>query len=76
VRRERVRGGSPLVLMKTSRNGRENRVGVPLVEPKPRFNATGMGWLWTFSYLKRRWGKEVHLSGPIFEAFLFTHLSL
>ena len=31
--RERVRGGSPLALMKTSRNGREDRVRMPLVEP-------------------------------------------
>jgi hypothetical protein len=33
MRKERVGGGSPLALMKTNRNGGENRVGVPLVEP-------------------------------------------
>jgi len=34
---------------------------VQLVEPSLGSNATRMGQLWTFSYLKRRWGKEVHL---------------
>ena len=47
--------------MKANRAGRERRVGVPLVEPSLGSNATRMGQLWTFSYLKRRWGKEVHL---------------
>jgi hypothetical protein len=43
VRRERVRGGSQLALMKTNRTRRERRVGVPLVDPSLGSNATGMG---------------------------------